>query len=109
MPSASRPSLTHFTILAMRQLYALDEDLRPAPPVVERLAARGQLVHRRRLEALLEKPVRGAGGECEYPADAQGAGALLARLEQVLSVARVPVALRHREARELGAPCLLEG
>src|SRR5947207_8519585 len=47
-PSASRPSLTHFTIRAMKRLYegrgedprflnALQKDLRTAAPVVERL------------------------------------------------------------------------
>src|SRR5262245_1291934 len=59
MPSASRPSLTHFTILAIGRLYALQKDLRAALEVIERLLLLGQRLHVRGAESLLEEPVRG--------------------------------------------------
>src|SRR5207248_570347 len=56
-PSASRPSLTHFTIRAIDRLYALQKDLRTAAPVVERLALRRQRGDVAGSKALLEKPM----------------------------------------------------
>src|SRR5687768_1599866 len=109
MPSASRPSLTHFTVLAIRRLYAFEKHLRPALPVVERLAPRGQRGDIAGAETLLEEPVGGVRGQRENAPDAQAAGTLLAGLQQILPVARVTVALRHGEAGELGALVLLEG
>src|SRR3954462_13687970 len=102
-PSASRPSLTHFTIRAIDGLYALQEHLRPAPPVVERLALRRQRRHFRRSEALLEEPVRRVRGHGEDLAQLLRLGTLFAGSQQPLAVAGVPVVGRYREAGEFGA------
>src|SRR5438105_3710089 len=108
-PSASRPSLTHFTVLAIGELYSLEKHLRAAAPVVQRLPARRQRRDVGGAEALFEEPVRGVRGEREHAADAQRPGTLLAGLEEILAVACVAIALRHRKAGELGALFLLEG
>src|SRR5688500_4257695 len=102
-PSASRPSFTHFTILAMGKLYSLEEHLRAAAPVVERLALFGQRVDRRRAKALLDEPVLGLRREREKLAQLQALRALLARLQQPLAVAGVAVLVGDREAGELRA------
>src|SRR6185503_8847902 len=103
MPSASRPSLTHFTILAIGRLYALQKDLRAALPVVERLPLLGQGLHVGSAEALLEEPVRGVRGERENAAQPQAARPILAGFQQPLAVARVAVAIGDRQAGELRA------
>src|SRR5690242_16222138 len=92
----------------MRKLYSLEEDLRAALPVVQRLAARGQRSDVGGAEALLEEPVRRVGGEREQAAGAQRFGTLFAGPEEILAVARVAVALGDREAGELGALLLPE-
>src|SRR5207302_623587 len=102
-PSASRPSLTHFTIRGIGGLYALQKDLRTAPPVVERLALRGQRRDVPGTKALLEKPVRGMRRQREELAQLQRLGALLAGMQQPLAVARVAILGRYREAGEFRA------
>src|SRR4030095_968614 len=92
-----------------RVLDSLEKHLRAPLPVVERLAARGQLGHVAGAEALLEEPVRGVCGEGEKAPDAQAPGAFLAGFEQVLAVARVAIAFGDRETGGLGALFLLEG
>src|SRR5438477_1944860 len=87
----------------MRKLYALEEHLRAALPVVERL-----LLLRKRLdvggaEALLEEPVRGVRGEGENAPQPQAARSLLAGLQELLAIARVAVAVGDREAGEFRA------
>src|SRR5688572_26435800 len=106
-PSASRPSFTHFTVRGIAKLYSFEKDLRAPSPVVKLLATLGQCVHRRRAEALLEKPVRGMRGEREKLAQLEVLGALLARFEQPLAVARVAVPGVDREAGEF--PALVVG
>ena len=113
MPSASRPSLTHFTIRAIGRIIGgalrfLEKDLRTAAPVVQRLALRGQRVDVAGAEALLEEPVRGVRGQREQLAQLERLGALLAGVQQPLAVARVAILGRHREAGELGALVLGE-
>src|SRR5881394_2324355 len=103
MPSASRPSFTHFTIRAIGRLYALQKDLRTALPVVERLPLLGQRLDVGGAKALLEEPVRGVRGEGEDAPQPQAARALLAGLQQPLAVPGVAVAVGDREAGELGA------
>src|ERR1051325_8155019 len=103
MPSASRPSFTHFTIRAMPKLYALEKDLRAALPVVERLLLLGQRLDVGGAEALLQEPVRGVGGQREDAPQPETARPLLAGLEQPLAVAFLAIAVGHREAGELGA------
>src|SRR5437660_12860746 len=100
-PSASRPSLTHFTIRGIGGLYALQKDLRTAPPVVERLALRGQRRDVPGTKALLEKPVRGMRRQREELAQLQRLGALLAGMQQPLAVARAAILGRYRRAGEL--------
>src|SRR3954468_13020470 len=76
-PSASRPSLTHFTIRAIGRLYALQKHLRTALPVVERLALRRERGDVTGPEPLLEEPVRGVGREREELAQLQRFRSLL--------------------------------
>src|SRR5205085_11843727 len=101
-PSASRPSLTHFTIRAIGRLYALQKDLRTAPPVVERLALRRQRVDVPGTEALLEEPVCGVRSEREELAQLERLGTLLAGEQQPLAVAGIAIFGRDREAGEFG-------
>src|SRR3954468_7017627 len=113
-PSASRPSLTHFTILGIGGLYegwrggsplldALQKHLRATAPVVERLTLRRQRLDFHRPEALLEEPVRRVGGEGEDLAQLLRLVTLLARPQQPLTVARFPIVGRYREASEFSA------
>src|SRR2546429_7888342 len=93
----------HFTIRAMRGLYALEKDLRAAPPVVQLLAPRRQRGDVAGTKALLDDPVRGVRGERKEPAQFKRLGTLLAGEEQPLAIARVAIFGRDRQARELGA------
>src|SRR2546421_7090153 len=103
MPSASRPSLMHFTIRAMRELYALEKNLRAAAPVVERLALRWQRGDIAGTEALFDEPVRGVRRQREELAQLESLGTLLAGEQQPLAVAGVAIFRRHRETGELRA------
>src|SRR5262245_58535410 len=109
MPSASRPSLMHFTILAIGKLYSLEEDLRAAAQVVERLALLGQRADVGGAEALLDEPVRGMRGQREYAAQLEALRTLLAGFQQALAVAGVAHVRRHRQAGELRALVVREG
>src|SRR5688572_21607723 len=102
MPSASLPSFTHFTIRVILKLYALEEHLRAAAPVVERLALLGQRGDVGGAEALLDKPVRGVRGQGEQAAQLEALRALLARLQQPLAMSGLAHARRDGEAGELG-------
>src|SRR5439155_25658859 len=96
-PSASRPSLTHFTIRGISRLYALEKDLRTAAPVIQSLALGRQRGDVARAESLLDEPVRRVRGEREDLAQLERLGALLAGQQQPFAVARVAVLRRHRE------------
>src|SRR3989442_8019828 len=93
----------HFTIRAMRGLYALEKDLRAAPPVVELLAPRRQRGDVGGTEALLDEPVRGVRGEREELAQLERLGTLLAGEQQPLAIAGVAIFGCHRETGELRA------
>src|SRR5260370_16919027 len=98
----------HFTIRAMRGLYALEKDLRAAPPVVELLAPRRQRGDVAGTKALFDEPVRGVRGECEELAQLERLGPLLAGEQQPLAIARVAIFGRDRQAGELGALVVAE-
>ena len=78
----------------MRKLYALEEDLRAALPVVERLLLLGQRLDVGGAEALLEEPVRGMRGEGEDAAQPQPARPLLA-LARLTTVGLLPPPIRE--------------
>src|SRR3954468_7278944 len=103
MPSASRPSLTHLTVLAIGELYSLDEHLRAPPPVVELAPARRQRADVGGAEFLLEEPVRRPRREGEHAPQAQGAAARLAFAQQPDAVAGFAVLRGDGEAGELAA------
>src|SRR5438067_5662697 len=108
-PSASRPSLMHFTIRVIGRLYALEKDLRTAWPVVHRLALRRQRADIAGTEALLDEPVRGVRRQREELAQLERLGTFLAGDEQVFAVAGVAVFRRDGKAGEFRALVLGEG
>src|SRR3954466_2625303 len=90
-PRPRGPTLRSSRSLPWPQLYSLDEDLRAAPPVVERLAPRRQRIDVGGAKTLLEEPVRGPRGEGEKAPQLAAAGTFLAGAQKLFAIAGIAV------------------
>src|SRR5262245_18932089 len=125
-PSASRPSLMHFTILAMAFFpcsctvyytmmttamdgrspktssigYGFDQNHRAPLPVVHRLLGRRQLPDPSLLEAVLDEPVRGPRRQHEQAPDPLSMRLGCDAFKQASAVSGIAIIGVHREARQ---------